>query len=80
MTALDDAVLQHYHGLCILCLSGASCVHHEPPLSLEPEKEEDMYPLCNDCHSGPKGIHAVRADAKERCVAGAAFTIAYLEG
>ena len=77
MTALDDKAMERYHGLCVMCLERADCVHHEPPLSLESEKEENLYPLCGECHDD---IHDHRANAKERCEAGAQFTLAYLNG
>ena len=77
MTDLDKKVWKRYHGLCILCLGRADCIHHEPPLSLQSEREEDMYTACLKCH---EDITEHRAYAKERCEAGAAFTLAYLNG
>lgn len=81
MDSLWQKVMAKYHHTCVLCLRGADCVHHEPPLSMQDEREEDMYPLCLDCHTeGEDAVHKHRGGAKERLEEGAKFVLAMFGG
>jgi len=45
-----NKVMKEYNKICFDCMGVATQVHHLTYENLGKEKDEDLIPLCNDCH------------------------------
>jgi len=62
----NDICIPLYEGKCVLCLEPGSHPHHIIPVGLGGTDDEDnIAPLCTDCHTM---VHHVGATSMERII------------